>query len=154
MGKGFPGQVEPEPLCRAGWPIQLLEDVTVIVWRHHHEDVLKVLGRSTNHAGTADVDFLDQSGEGRLRICRGLHKWIQIDHKDINQADLVARRRRHVFRPVPPGEDAAVNLRMKGLDAAVHHFRKTGDIRDGQHGQAGILKGPGSSPGRHQLETP
>ena len=46
--------------------------------------------------------------------------------------------RREIVRMVAACEDAAVELRVQGLDAAVQHFGKTGDVRHVGHGQAGV----------------
>ena len=50
-------------------------------------------------------------------------------------------------------EDAAVDLGVQRLDAAVHHLGKAGDVRDVDDRQAGIGEGLGRAAGRDQLES-
>ena len=50
-------------------------------------------------------------------------------------------------------QDAAVDLRMQRLDAAVHHFGKAGDVADVDDRQARIGQRLGGAAGRHQLEA-
>lgn len=50
----------------------------------------------------------------------------------------VCLHRLDMLRIVADGEQAAMHRRMQRLDAAVHDFRKAGDIRDIRHRKAGV----------------
>ena len=52
-----------------------------------------------------------------------------------------------MLRQVAAGEDAAVDLRVQRLDAAVEHFRKPGVVGDFGHGDAGIAQHLGGAAG-------
>ena len=49
------------------------------------------------------------------------------------------------------GEDAAGDLGVHGLDAAVEHLGKAGDVGDVLHGDAGFAEQLGGAAGRDQL---
>src|SRR5215472_11772906 len=46
-----------------------------------------------------------------------------------------------------------MNGRMQGLDAAVHHFRKAGELADVEHFQSGVAEGLARAAGRNQLDV-
>lgn len=46
----------------------------------------------------------------------------------------------HMGSHIASGQNAAVNFRVQGLDATVHHFRETGVIGDFSHGNAVLFK--------------
>ena len=152
--EGAARQLEAELDRRPAGTIELGDDLVVIVRRHDDEDVAEVLGRRAHEAGTADVDLLDQIVELDPRLRRGLDEWIQIHDDQIDQADTVLRGQLQILGVMPPRQDAAVDLGMERLDAAVHHFGKTGDVADVHHRQAGLGQRPGGAAGRHQLEAP
>ena len=52
---------------------------------------------------------------------------------------------------IAAGEDAGVNGRMEGLDPAVQHLRRAGDLADLAHRDPGIGEGPGRAAGGDQL---
>ena len=59
----------------------------------------------------------------------------------------------HVLGQVAPGEDAAMDLRVQRLDAAVEHFRETGVVADLGHGQPGVAQHFGGAAGGQQLDA-
>ena len=61
--------------------------------------------------------------------------------------------RRHMFSIVPHSEQAAVNLRMQGFHAAIHHFWKTGQVRNIHDLQACIPQRLGRATGRNQFNS-
>ena len=61
--------------------------------------------------------------------------------------------RRHVLRQVAPREQAAVDLRVQGLDAAVEHLGKAGVVGDLGDGQTRVGEQPGGAAGREQLDA-
>ncbi len=52
---------------------------------------------------------------------------------------------------VAPVQDAAVNVGVQGLDAAVEHLRKAGQVADVAHGQPGLTQRFCGPAGRNQL---
>ena len=70
---------------------------------------------------------------------------IEIDHDQVDRLDALRGDRGEVVGPMAPGEDAAVDLGMEGLDPAVHHLGKAGHVRHIGDGQAGVGKGLGRS---------
>ena len=82
-----------------------------------------VLGGGADHGRAADVDVLDAVVEGgaAATVC---FERIEIDDQEIDGGDLVLLRLRHVLGVAAHSEQAAVNLGMQGLDAAVDDFGK------------------------------
>ena len=60
-----------------------------------------------------------------------------IDHQ-VDRLDRMLGHGASVAGIGPPGEDAAVDRRVQGLDAAVHDLRKPGVFADLDHGDAGL----------------
>ena len=54
---------------------------------------------------------------------------------------------------VAPREETPVDLGVQGLDAALHHFRKTGVVADLGHGDAFALEEFGGSTGGKEAIT-
>ena len=89
-------------------------------------DVLVVLCCAANHGRATNVDVLDGVGQGATGLgdCGG--ERIEVDHDHVDWLDTVLRH--DVAIEVATTEDTTVDLRMQGLDPAVHHFRKTGVV--------------------------
>jgi hypothetical protein len=60
---------------------------------------------------------------------------------------------RQVLRQVATGQDAAMHLRVQGLDAAVEHFREAGVVADLGHGQPGIAQHFGGAAGGQKVDS-
>ncbi len=136
--KGLPRQIEAELARRAAGAIELLEHRAVIDGRDDDQHILKILRGGANKARTPDIDLLDQGVEWRLRIGRGFDEWIKVDHNHIDQCDGVISGGRQVVGAPATRQDAPMHQRMKRLDAAVHHFWKSGDVGDPDNGEAGL----------------
>ena len=63
------------------------------------------------------------------------------------------RQRRLVLRKIAARQDAAVDLRMQGLDAAIQHFRETRVIRHFGDGQAIVGQQLGGAAGGQELDA-
>ncbi len=61
--------------------------------------------------------------------------------------------RGQVLGQVAAGQDAAVHLRVQGLDAAVEHFREAGVVADFGDRQAGVAQQLGGAAGGQQLDA-
>jgi hypothetical protein len=112
-----------------------------------------VLGRRTDHRRTADVDVLDGIFQGDAGLGDGRGKWIEVYADEVDGRDAVCGDGRQVLRQVTPGEDAAMHLRVKRLDAAVEHFRETGVIADFGHGQPGFAQHFRGAAGGQQIDA-
>ena len=84
-----------------------------------------VFGGGAEHRWPPDVDVFD----GVFYRAAGLGdrslKRIQVDCHEIYHAYAVLLGLRHVGRVGAQAQEAAVNLRMEGLYAPVHHFGKS-----------------------------
>src|SRR5262249_28945555 len=119
----------------------------------HDEDISKILRGRAHEAWPADIDFLDEIVERNVRTLRRLSEWIEVHHDEIDGADAVLRKRGAVGRPVPAGENSAMNLRMEGLHPAVQHLGESRDIGDANYGKTSILEGLGSPPSRDEFPS-
>jgi hypothetical protein len=108
--------------------VKFSDDVAVVLDIHDHGHVTMVLGCGPDHGGPPNVDILDRLFEGRLARHRFLER-IEIAHEQVDPFDAVLLHRRCVALIIAQGEQAAVDLRMQGLEATVHHFRKAGHCR-------------------------
>ena len=90
---------------------------------------MKFLAAARTMLGTADVDLLDQVVEAHVAARRGLLERVEVDDDHVDRRDTELARRREVVGMVAPREDPAVDGRMQGLHAAVHHLGKAGNRR-------------------------
>jgi hypothetical protein len=95
------------------------------------------IASSSVQPGLATVDF----------------KRVEVDHQQIDGGYAVGRQCRHVLGHIAPGQQAAVDLGMQGLDAAVQHFGKAGVVGDFSHRQAGVGQQLGRAAGGQQLDA-
>ena len=87
-----------------------------------------ILGGGAQQGWPADIDILDRHRQVAVITRHGLLKGIKVDHHHIDGPNTVLRHHR-LIRPAAR-KNTAVNLRVQRLDAAGHHLRKTGVIRD------------------------
>jgi hypothetical protein len=76
-----------------------------------------------------------------------------LTHHQVDGRDAVLFDGRQVLGQVAAGEDAAVHLRVQGLDAAVEHFREAGVVADFGDRQAGVAQQLGGAAGGQQLDA-
>ena len=125
----------------------LRQDAGVVGGIDHHRDRGVVLGRGADHGRAADVDVLDavfesaHPGDGRL-------EGVEVDHQQIDRLDAVRLGGAGVLGVAADGEEAAVDLGVKGLDPAVHHLGEAGEGGDVGDGDAGVPQGLGGAAGR------
>ena len=135
MREHFLGQVElgrVRDRARLGF----FEHARVIGRIDDHRDIAMVLGRRAQHGRAADVDVLDCVLKRAIGLGDRLLERIQVHDQQIDGADVVRLERGHVFGQIAAREDAAMDLRMQGLDAAIEHFGKAGVIGHLGHGHA------------------
>ena len=101
---------------------------TVIAERvGHHRHAGMVLRRRPHHRRAADVDLLDALVDARAGVDR-LAERIQVDHYQLERRDPEFFERRGVLGLAQIGEQPGVHARVQGLDPAVEHLGKTGDL--------------------------
>ena len=122
----FLAQAEPE---RAAVRFDRVRHPVVIGRIGDDADIGVVLGRRTDHRRPADIDVLDHGG---VIAARGAHvlEGIEIDHRQIDGADIVGFHRGGVFGVVADRQQAAMHTGMQRLHPAIHDFRKAGQFRD------------------------
>src|SRR5690606_6348301 len=96
-----------------------------------------VLGGGADHGRAANVDILDDVVIGSARG-DGLLEGVEIDRDEVDGADFVLCHRGGVGWVVPYRKKSAMHFGVEGLDAAIHHFGKAGEVGDLAHRQAGI----------------
>ena len=104
-------------------------------------------------ARAADVDLLDQLVERRLGVAPRPCKRIQIHDDEVDRLDALSGQRREVVGPMAAGQDAAVDRRMEGLDAAVHHLGEAGDVGHVRDRQARSCKSFRGSAGGDDVDV-
>ncbi len=94
-----------------------------------HRNRRVVLRRGAHHRRTADVDLLDalvRRGTG----CDRLGERIQVDHDQVERADVQLVELFHVIGLAPVRKDAGMHPRVQRLDPAVQAFGEPGDLLD------------------------
>jgi hypothetical protein len=118
----------------------------------HHRDVGVVLGGGADHRRPADVDILDAVVERRALGDRLLER-IEVHHQQVDRPDAVLLHGGGVVLVVADRQQAAMDFGMQGLDPAVHHLGRAGELRHVDHGEAGLGQRLGGAAGRHQLDA-
>ena len=113
----------------------------------------EVLRRGADHRRSADVDHLDRFGVGDAGTRDRALERIEVDRHQVEALDAVLGEGRAVRGLGAVGEDAAVDLRMQGLDPTVEYLRETGDFGDPGDRQAGCLEVLLRAAGRDELEA-
>src|SRR5690606_25225110 len=148
--EGLEGQVEALGVGQtAGF--QALDDTGVVAGVDHDGHILVVLRSRTDHGRAADIDVLDGVGQVAVRLGHGGFEGVEVDRYQVDRLDAVLVHDRTV--QCATAEDAAVDLRVQGLDAAVHHFRETGVVGDFDRGHAVVLEQLVGAAGGEDLDT-
>ena len=150
---GLGGHLLPQ-IERRGAPIVIdCGNQLAVVFRvGDHRHIAVVLGRRADHRRPADIDILDHCGDlgaGSDSCLEG----IEVDHHQVDGADLMLGHGAGVIGIVAHRQEAAVDLRMQGLDAAVHHLREARVVGDLGDRDAGLGDGFGRAPGRENFDA-
>jgi len=92
-------------------------------------DMGVVLGGRAHHRRSADVDILDD----RVAVGAAHHraqKGIEVHHDQVDRRNPMLFHGRDMVGIVANPQQPAVDLRVKRLDAPVHHFGKAGQVGD------------------------
>ena len=108
--------------------LQLRDDVGVLPRVRDHRYGLVVLGGGADHAGSADVDVLDDLVERDSLLEDRLFEGVEVHHDHVNGFDPLGGDGVHVLLDVPAGENACVNHWVERLDASVQHLGESRDL--------------------------
>ena len=147
------GQRELGLLADAAAGLQLGQHAGVLAGVGQHRHVLPVLGGAAHHGRAADVDVLDCVFQRTAGLGDRGFKRVKIHHQQINGVNAVRLQRGHVLGQIAPRQQAAVDLGVQGLDAAVQHFRKAGQLGHFGHRQALLGQQLGGAAGGDELHA-
>ena len=123
----------------AGRP-HLFEQRVVVVVAGDDGDAGVVLGGGADHRGAADVDVLDDDLVLDAAPAGDLLERVQVADDHVDGLDPVLGDGAHVLGHVAAREDAGHQLGVHGLDAAVEHLGKAGDLFDQRDRDARVLE--------------
>ena len=113
--------------------------------QHHHIGV--IFGRCPHHCRSTDIDVLDGGIECHLGVGNGFSKWVKVDHHHVDRRNALGLQISLVAGLAAPGQDAAMDAWVQGLDPAAQDLRGAGVLR-----HLGDLK-PGRLEGRSGAAT-
>jgi hypothetical protein len=144
------GGSEPESLLRqppagcaaqsAVAALQFFNEDRVIGHARNDRHVLEVFGRRAHHRWAADVNVLDQMTKCDAGLRGGFLKSIEIHNHHVDRLNAVRGDCGLVLGVAANVEQAAVNLGVEGLDAAVEHLGKAGQFADVFDSKAGLAQ--------------
>ena len=114
----------------------------------------KVLSGRADERRPADVDLFDQRVEWQSGIAGCLHKGIEIDRNNVDEADAVTSEGRQIIRPVATRQNAAMHRRVQRLHAPVEHFGRTGYVRNARDRHGRGLEGSRRAAGGDDVVIP
>ena len=133
--------------------LQLFEDGGVIGWRRNHGDVLIVLRGGADHGGAADIDVFDQLFERGAGLRGDVFEAVEIDDHHVDGGDAVFGECAHVVGLFAHGENSGGDVRVNGLDAAIHHFGEAGDVGDVSNRDSRLAKQTRGAAGGDELSA-
>ncbi len=111
-----------------------------------------VLGRTTHHRRTADVDLLDALVRARPGG-DGIGERVEVHHDEIESRNAQFGQLIDVRGFTGVGEDTGVHLGVQRLDPAVEALGKTGHLRHLDHRDTLCGDGLRGRPGGHDLHA-
>ncbi len=130
---------------------QFIEQCAIIARIHDDGDGGVILRGGAHHGRAADIDIVDRVLVAAVGARHRGGERIEIDGQQIDGLDVV--RAHHRFIEAAPSQQAAVNLRMQGLDAAAHDFREAGVLGHFLDRDAVAHQELGGAAGRQQLDA-
>ena len=97
--------------------------------------------------------MLDGLGEGDAWVGDGLLELIEVHADEVDHADSVLSGLGHVLLRIAAGKQAAMDLGMQRLDAALHHLGEAGVLLDRDHGDTRLDQDLGGAAGGDDLNT-
>jgi hypothetical protein len=114
---------------------------------------VKILGGGADHGWSADVDVLDQFFERDTGLGGSFFEGVEIHHDHVDRLDAMLGHGGGVRGILAAVQNAAVHLGMQRLDAAVEHFRETGEFGDIFDGDAGVAQKLGCASGGNEFDA-
>ncbi len=136
--EGLHGEVKAGLVGEAAGRLDLGQHRAVIGGIDYDADVGVVLGGRAHHGRAADVDVLDGIGQGAVGLGHGGGEGVEVDHHEVDAGNAVLGH--HGIVLAAAAKDAAVDLGMQRLHAAVHHLRETGVVGDFGHRDAAVAQ--------------
>ena len=118
--------------------LEVFQDAGVVAGIDHDGHVFMVLGRRAHHGRAADIDVFDGGRQVATWLVDGGFERVEVNGHQVDRLDAVLGHDGVV--DAATAEDAAVDFRVQGLDATVHHFCETGVVRDFYCGHAVVLQ--------------
>ncbi len=143
-GKRFLGERLPRGVGQVAFGLQIGEHVGVVGGIGQDDDIRMVFGGGADHGRPADIHGFDTG----VAL-----KGVQVDAHQINGRQVELAAGFLVGGVVAALENAAMNARVEGLDAAIKDFRMPGVGGDIRHGQAGGAERGGGAAGGEQLHA-
>ncbi len=126
--KGLEGvQLPARLLDFAG--LELLEELGVVVWVAQDGDASVVLRGGADESDTADIDLLNSLGHRDVNLGNRVLEGVQVADDVVDLIDVLLGKVLLVRGEVA-GQDAGVDGRVEGLDAAGEHLGGLGNGRD------------------------
>ena len=97
-----------------------------------------VFCRRTHHGWTADIDIFHRLLQCAVRARDSGGKRVQVDDYHVDRGDFMLLHDGIVLAATT--ENTAVNFRVQGFNASVHHFREAGVIGDFGDRQSGFAE--------------
>ena len=118
----------------------------------HDRDIVVVLGGAADHRGTADVDVLDAFLGRAAARHRGLER-VEVDDQEVDRPDAWASMAASCVGFSRMASSPPCTKRMQGLQPAVHHLGKAGQVGDLGDGQARGRQRVPRAARRHQSDA-
>ena len=138
---------------RAAVGFELLEDRFILARVGGERDEGVVFRGGADHRGTADVDLLDRLFDRHVGAGDGLLEGVEVHDDQLEAEDAVVGERLHVAGIVVAAEDTAVDLRMEGFDAAIHHLGEAGVVGDVADREASVGEVFAGAAGGEELDA-
>ena len=127
-------------LCCVAGLADLSDDLCIVLRVADYSHSTPVLCCRTKHRRTSYVDILDCIFHSHIRLCNCLLERIKVYTDHIDELDAVLLELCNVAVKVTTSKKTSVNLRMKGLYAAITDFRKSSDLADVDYSKSCILQ--------------
>src|SRR4026209_3050731 len=131
--------------------MELLNEKLILRRIDDHGHIGGVFGGGTDHCWSTDVDLFDCLLACDAFAADRCRKRIKIYDHHVDRLDAVFAHRRDMFSVVAQSKQSAVNPRMQSFYAAIHHFRKAGNVRNVAYLDAGVAQSFGGAAGADDL---
>ena len=128
-------------------------DFLVVLRVHDDGDVVVVLGGAAEHGGAADVDVLDGVVERDVGLRDGGLERVKVHHHEVNRRDAVLLHSGLVLSVAADVEQAAVDLRVQRLHAAIEHLGEAGVLGNVLHHESGVAERFGRAAGGNEFHA-